>query len=93
MRELPLRNSHKRVRLLGGSDDTLHGRDAIGAYFRRGLQQYPTLRFEPISVSTGPRTVVIEYRRFGVDAAEPTVELLEVNDGGLIVYSRVYHVS
>lgn len=87
------RHSSKRVRLLGGSDETLHGRDAIAAYFARGLEQYPTLRFEPISVSSGPRTVAIEYRPFGVGAEEPTIELLEVDADGLIVWSRVYHAS
>ena len=87
------RHTSKRVRHLGGADETLLGRDAIADYFRRGLQHYPTLRFEPISVSSGPRTIVIEYRRFGVDAEEPTVELLEVNADGLIVHSRVYHTS
>ena len=87
------RHTSKRVRLLGGSDDTLHGRDAIAAYFRRGLEHYPSLHFEPMSVSNGPCTVVIEYHRSGVDAEEPTVELLEVNADGLILHSRVYHTS
>jgi uncharacterized protein (TIGR02246 family) len=87
------RHTGKRVRLLGGSDDTLQGRDAIAAYFRRGLHEYPTLHFEPISVSTGPRTVVIEYHRSGVGAQEATVELLEVDAAGLIESSRVYHAT
>jgi 3-hydroxy acid dehydrogenase / malonic semialdehyde reductase len=86
-------HTSKRVQLLGGSAPTLRGRDAIAAYFRRGLEHYPALRFVPISVSTGPRTVVIEYQRLGVDAEEPTVELLEVDADGLIVHSRVYHPS
>ena len=42
-------------------------------------------------MSTGPRTVVIEYRRHGTDASELTVELLELNDDGLIAHARVYH--
>jgi len=87
------RHTSKRVRMLGGSDETLHGRDAIADYFRRGLQAYPALHFKPLSVSTGPRTVVIEYHRSGVGAAEPTVELLEVSADGLIEYSRVYHAT
>lgn len=87
------RHTSKRVRMLGGSEETLQGIEAIGDYFRRGLQRYPTLHFEPMTVSTGPRTVVIEYRRSGVDEQEPTVELLEVNADGLIVQSRVYHAT
>jgi len=85
------RHTSKRVRLLGGSDETLHGRDAIAAYFRRGIERYPSLRFEPMSVSTGPRTVVIEYQRHGTEETESAVELLETNSDGMIVHSRVYH--
>lgn len=84
-------HSSERVRMLGGADDTVVGRDAMRAYFQRGLERNPTLRFEPISVSTGPRTVVIEYRAHGVAAGGRTVELLELNAEGLIVHSRVYH--
>jgi len=87
------RHTSKRVRLLGGSEETLHGIGAIADYFRRGLERYPTLRFAPISVSSGPRTVVIEYHRAGVDEEEPTVEILEVDADGLITHSRVYHAS
>lgn len=85
------RHTSARVLALGGSDDTLSGREAIADYFRRGLERYPDLRFEPISVSTGPRTVVVEYLRHNVGPSEPTVEVLETNEDGLIVYSRVYH--
>jgi 3-hydroxy acid dehydrogenase/malonic semialdehyde reductase len=87
------RHTSKRVRLLGGSQETLHGIEAIADYFRRGLERYPTLRFAPISVSSGPRTVVIEYHRSGVDEEEPTVEILEVGADGLITHSRVYHAN
>jgi hypothetical protein len=85
------RHTSPRVRTLGGSDDTLKGLEAISDYFRRGLAKYPSLKFDPISVSTGPRTVAIEYMRHGVDEAEPTLELLETDHDGLIVHSRVYH--
>ena len=56
-----------------------------------GLARYPTLRFEPLSVSAGPRTVVIEYRSRAVGRDELTVELLQTNAAGLIAHSRVYH--
>lgn len=87
------RHTSQRVLTLGGSDHTLHGRDAIGEYFRGALERYPALRFEPISVSTGPRTVVIEYHVHRIGVIESTVELLELNAEGLIVHSRVYHAS
>ena len=87
------RHTSTRVRLLGGNDDTLHGRDAIGDYFRRGLERYPSLHFEPVTVSSGPRTLVIEYRAHRVGTGELTVELLELNADGLIIHSRVYHAG
>jgi 3-hydroxy acid dehydrogenase/malonic semialdehyde reductase len=85
------RHTSSRVRAFTGNDDTLTGREAIAAYVRAGLERYPRLRFEPVSVSTGPRTVVIEYQRHGAGPVELTVELLEVNGEGLIQHARVYH--
>lgn len=87
------RHTSARVRALGGAEDTLQGVEAIRDYFRRGLAEYPSLQFDPISVSTGPRTVAIEYMRHGVDEAEPTLELLETNGDGLIGHSRVYQAG
>lgn len=84
-------HTSKRVRAFGSSDDTLRGKEAIAAYFARALERYPALHFDPISVSTGPRTVVIEYRSRAAGRDELTVELLEVNADGLITHSRVYH--
>lgn len=85
------RHTSARVRAFAGADDTLRGLESIGDYFRRGLAKYPSLKFDPISLSTGPRTVAIEYMRRGVDDAEPTLELLETDGDGLIAHSRVYH--
>ncbi|HEX7407200.1 MAG TPA: nuclear transport factor 2 family protein [Candidatus Binatia bacterium] len=85
------RHTSKRVRALGGENDTLHGKQAIAEYFGLALERYPALRFEPISVSTGPRTVAIEYQSQHTGSNEPTLELLELNGAGLIIHSRVYH--
>ncbi len=87
------RHTSARVRALGGEHDTLAGREAIGDYFRRGLERYPGLRVDPISVSTGPRTVVIEYRAHLESRDEPTVEILALDAGGLIAHSRVYRAA
>ncbi len=84
------RHTSSRVRALGGQEATVRGA-AITEYFRAGLARYPSLRFKPISVSAGPRTVAIEYRATGVDRDEQTIELLELDEHGLIVHSRVYH--
>ncbi|MFQ5665864.1 MAG: nuclear transport factor 2 family protein [Candidatus Binatia bacterium] len=87
------RHTSQHVRAITGGGDTLRGRDAIGAYVRRSLLQYPSLRFEPVSVATGPWTVVIEYRAHGVGTGESTVELFELDADGLIVHARAYQGS
>jgi hypothetical protein len=86
-------HTSKRVRALGGSEDTVRGKEAIAEYFRRGLERSPSLRFEPISVSTGPCTVAIEYRAQGIGRDEVTIELLELDAEGLITHSRVYRAA
>ena len=85
------RHTSERVRAFTSAEDTVRGKDAIAEYFRRALAQSPALHFEPISVSTGPRTVALEYRAQGGERDETTVELLELNAEGLIEQSRVYH--
>lgn len=85
------RHTSARVRAFTGSTDTLTGIETISQYIRTAITRFPELRFEPLTVSSGPRTVVIEYRRHGFDATEPTLELLELNDAGLIQHARVYH--
>ena len=81
-----------RVRtVLGGSVNCVRGREAIADYFRRGLAQRPALRFEPVSVSSGPRTVAIEYRATDLAPEQHVVELLQLDEQGLIAHARVYH--
>jgi 3-hydroxy acid dehydrogenase/malonic semialdehyde reductase len=87
------RHSSERVRTLAGGSDTLDGREAIAAYFRRALDLYPELRFEPISISTGFRTTVIEYTRHGAGPSVGVAEILESDANSLIRSSRVYHRS
>ncbi|HUI25761.1 MAG TPA: nuclear transport factor 2 family protein, partial [Candidatus Kryptonia bacterium] len=87
-------HTSERVRtLLGRSSDTLTGRDSIREYVRRALAQRPGLRFELVSVSTGPCTVAIEYRATDLDPPQPVVELLDLNPAGLIAHARVYHAT
>jgi len=87
------RHTSARVRAFGGETDTLDGRTAIAAYVQRALERYPDLRFAPVSVSSGPRTVVIEYRAQRAGSVEPTVEILQTGPDGLITHSRVYHAG
>jgi NADP-dependent 3-hydroxy acid dehydrogenase YdfG len=85
------RHSSSRVHETDAAAGTLKGRDAIATYFQRGLDRYPALQFDPRTISSGLRTVVIEYRARGLPGTPDTVEVLEVNETGLIWHSRVYH--
>lgn len=41
------------------------GRSALAAYFRRGLDAYPDLRFEPLTLLVGAESVLLHYRSVG----------------------------
>jgi hypothetical protein len=49
------------VQLLGDPSGTVRGKTALRAYFRRGLDAYPQLRFVPERVSWGIASLVISY--------------------------------
>jgi len=85
------RHTSSRVLASGGGNDTLQGRESIAAHFRRAIEVTPHLRFEPTTVTTGPRTVVIEYVAHRDESAERAVEVLACDNDGLIAHSRVYH--
>jgi len=88
------RHTSERVRaVLGSADNCVVGRAAIADYFRRGLARRPALRFEPVSVSTGPRTLAIEYRAVDLDPPQSVIEMLELDTAGLIEHARVYHAT
>lgn len=79
------------VRALSGDPSgTLHGRERVSAYFRKGLQAYPDLHFELIRVLTGIDSLLLYYRSVnGLLAAE----MMTVNAEGLIQTVRVYYVK
>lgn len=49
------------ARLLGLADGTIRGKEGLGAYFQKGLQAYPDLRFELKDVLCGVRSVLLYY--------------------------------
>jgi predicted ester cyclase len=49
------------ARLLGHSSGTVDGKDALRAYFTRGLQVYPNLTFKLLEVLWGVSSVVLYY--------------------------------
>jgi hypothetical protein len=48
--------------LLNTPDGTVQGKQALRAYFQKGLEAYPQLRFELIEVMWGLASVVLYYR-------------------------------
>jgi ketosteroid isomerase-like protein len=56
----------------------LVGKAAVRAYFARALERNPTLRFDPVHVAVGVRSVALVYRRM---TGELAVETFEMQDG------------
>jgi hypothetical protein len=48
--------------ITGREDAVVVGRDALASYFRRGLETYPDLHFEPQALFVGAGSVVLQYR-------------------------------
>ncbi len=72
------------ARLLGDPAGVVRGKAALRAYFARGLEFYPQLKFELIDTLWGVRTLVLYYRnQIGTMAGE----YMEVGENGKI--SRV----
>ena len=70
------------AQLLGDPAGSVCGREAVRAYFARGLQAYPDLRFELLDVMWGLRSVVLCYRN---QRGSKTAEFMEVDPSGLVV--------
>jgi hypothetical protein len=59
------------AKLTGGSGGVVCGKAALRDYFARGLEAFPTLRFDFIRLYEGVRSCVLEYRSVnGLRAAE-----------------------
>ena len=68
--------------LLGDPAGEVKGIAALQAYFRKGLEVYPDLRFEIFDVMWGVRSIVVCYRnQKGTKAAE----LMELDATGKVV--------
>ena len=69
------------AKLTGRSDATVHGKAALRDYFARGLQAFPTLRFDFIRLYFGMRSCALEYR--SVNGLR-TAELMEFDEHGKV---------
>jgi hypothetical protein len=76
--------------LSGEPSGTIHGRDPLRAYFRKGLDAYPNLHFELIRTLTGVDSLLLYYRSVnGLLAAE----MMTVNGAGQIQTVRVHYAK
>ena len=76
--------------LSADASGTIRGRDALQAYFQKGLTAYPELQFDLIRVLPGVGSLVLYYRSVqGLLAAE----VMTVNDEGLIQTVRVHYAK
>lgn len=69
------------AKLTGQIDGSVRGKAALRDYFARGLQAYPSLRFDFIRLYPGVRSCVLEYR--SVDDL-CTAELMEYDERGKV---------
>ena len=69
------------ARLLGTPDGRVSGKENLAAYFQRGLQAYPDLRFELEEVLWGLNSVVLYYTN---QNGTHTAELMELSPAGKV---------
>ncbi len=72
------------AQLLGTSDGRVIGKANLGAYFQRGLEAYPDLRFRLMDVLWGVNSVVLYYMNH---KGTHTAEFMELSSKGSV--SRV----
>lgn len=68
---------------------TVHGKDALRAYWGKALALLPELHFSLIDVFVSPDSVVVFYEN---ERGKKICEYLRVNDAGLIVQGSANHL-
>lgn len=80
-----IEHSSPFIKRYNNTDDTsLRGKAAVRDYFGRALERNPTLRFDPMHITTGLESVLLIYRRMSGDLAG---EVFFLNAAGMITRS------
>lgn len=80
-----IEHSSPFIKRYNGTDDlSIKGIEDVRDYFARALERNPTLRFDPMHVTTGLESVLLVYRRMTGDLAG---EVFFLNAGNKIVRS------
>jgi ketosteroid isomerase-like protein len=69
---------------------TVHGKDALRAYWGKALALLPNLHFSVIDLFVSPDSVVVFYEN---ERGKRICEYLRVNDAGLIVQGSAHHLA
>ena len=69
------------AQLLGKADGRVAGKANLRAYFQRGLEAYPELRFELEDVLWGVNSVVLCYKN---QKGTRTAEFMELSESGKV---------
>jgi ketosteroid isomerase-like protein len=76
------------AKVMGGSNGTLKGREAVGAYWKKVFEKMPELHFELIEVFSGMDTICICYKSvLGLRA----VEWLQFNEAGKVLKASAHY--
>ncbi len=70
------------VQLLKAADGKVVGKANLRAYFQRGLEAYPNLRFEVQEVFWGVSSVVISFTN---QKGTRTAEFMELSESGKVI--------
>lgn len=69
---------------------TVHGKDALRAYWGKALALLPNLHFSVIDLFVSPDSVVVFYEN---ERGKRICEYLRVNAAGLIVQGSAHHLA
>lgn len=76
------------IRIAGEPSGTLKGKPAVGAYWRKAVEEMPPLQFELHSVFVGTDSIVLYYRgRCGMAA-----EVFFFNDSGKVTRALAHYI-
>jgi len=70
------------ARILSDPSGTVKGREALRAYFKRGLEAYPNLRFDLIDMMWGLSSIVLYYVN---QKGTKTAEFMEIDSNGMVI--------
>jgi len=80
--------SPRVVDILGDPQGSVKGKDALRAYFEKGLRGIPDLRFELLEVLTGVEGVTIYYAN---QTGRHVAEVMSLDDGGFAKRVTVHY--